>query len=634
MKKLISLLLSLIMVICVAGCSSSCKSDKDTVDNDDITSSDVGDDDDIGDDEDNDEDFDDEDFDDEDFDEDEDEDWEDWEETEGEDNNEEGNDDNTSSEDKKKGEWQVVEDYEQETLEVYNSETPINTEYRGFSSTIYHAFGFMKDDNTGRVYTDKMMNTELDRLVDTGVHYVRTRYDSHWMWTDSGYDWNSARFGYFCDYAKAMDDRDVDIILQVGWHFGQITRLTNNSIIDVDYLNGDGEDKYAESAGFDFSECSTYDEKYGTNFGTDYYVRIIKAARRYGYWVSETLNQLRARGINNVTHISYMVEPVNGYSYKIDTVTGEYLYDENNEKYNAAAGEENPQYLTFCRNMKNKMSELGTADTVEHMGTNETEYVYGLKFVLENDPTLFTTYTSHSYPKSTTTINDVYYYQFQPHCAEYIELLKDAGVYETTEFWLDEFNAHFDDYGKGSSDAYQGIQNAVCAIAAQQEGIENIVLWQLFDQLWTDKTTGGREFENGIHMTGNHPSLFVSATPYAEYYATGLFTKYNGYKNGTVYATNLEYVSAFGLYIGAVKLEDGNWTVSVVNMNADPYRVVVNFDEAINQTLYRHLCTATEVDPTPEAVLPDADKTFVNVGDEFTDVIPAGSLAIYTGVKG
>ena len=60
-------------------------------------------------------------------------------------------------------------------LHVYNNENPLSERYGGMSGTVWHAFGFMKDDKTNRVYTDKMMNIELDRLQNTGMHYCRTR---------------------------------------------------------------------------------------------------------------------------------------------------------------------------------------------------------------------------------------------------------------------------------------------------------------------------------------------------------------------------------------------------------------------------------------------------------------------------
>ena len=163
-----------------------------------------------------------------------------------------------------------------------------------------------------------------------------------------------------------------------------------------------------------------------------------------------------------------------------------------------------------------------------------------------------------------------------------------------------------------------------------------MIFWQLFDQLWTDNTSHGGEWEHGVHITGIVPTLFESPTPRDQYYTLGLFTKYNGYKNGTVYKTNnSQLIEDFaGIYIGAVKLEDGNWTVTVVNLDIMERNIKIKFDNAINRTLYRHQETVNTVKATPDAKLKDADATYLNVKDIVVDTVPAGSITVYTSIKG
>lgn len=137
-------------------------------------------------------------------------------------------------------------------------------------------------------------------------------------------------------------------------------------------------------------------------------------------------------------------------------------------------------------------------------------------------------------------------------------------------------------------------------------------------------------------MCGDIPSLFISATPYDQYYATGLFSKYNGYKNGKSYRTSLvdDAMMYEGVYIGAVQLEDGNWTITVVNLNIDEAYIDVTFGKAINKTLFRHVEAAGDVKATPDARLADADKCFKDVKNKMYDTIPGGSIVVYTSVKG
>lgn len=493
-------------------------------------------------------------------------------------------------------------------LYVYNNEKPITERYGGMSGTVWHAFGFMKDDVSGRVYTKKMMDTELDRLQHAGMHYCRTRYQSEWVWDyhQDAYNWNSKRFGYFCDYANALQDRDINILLQVGWHFGFVSDITSHSINEVSYLRGDGEDKYGESIGYNYAGLSSED------------ARITRAARRFGYFYAETLRKLRARGINNVSHLVYMTEPSNGYQ-------------------GAEKGAENEAYLIFSRAFKQKLIEEKIAGTVKHMGPNETSKTGNelFKYVVDNDPNLFDVYTVHDYPYLNSITDDVLHSVYGETLDSFVKHAKNGGIYGKKEFWLDEYDVKYTGQTGATSNGWEGLQNVYGNIMAQQRGIETTVFWQLIDQLWTDQTNSGTEFSEGIHICGDMPSLFVSAIPYDQYYATALFSRYNGYKNGKVYRTSYfeDAENYEGVYAGAVKLEDGSWTITVVNLNVDEAYIDLSFEKAINQTLYRHVFSTGEVKADPSARLADVDKYFTNVKDKVYDTIPGGSVTIYTGLK-
>lgn len=493
-------------------------------------------------------------------------------------------------------------------LHVYNNEKPLTTRYGGMSGTVWHAYGFMKDDKTGRVYTDKMMNTELERLQTAGMHYCRTRYASEWVWdpiTDN-YNFSSNRFGYFCDYAKALQDRDINVLLQVGWHFGFVSWINSHNIEEVEYLNGTGEDKFGESTGYNFSNLSSEE------------VRITKAARRFGYFYAETLRNLRARGINNISHLVYMTEPANGFQ-------------------GAPVGAENEAYVLFSRAFKQKLTEENLAHTVKHMGPNETSKTgdHLFKYVVDNAPDLFDVYTVHNYPVVNDTLNDTLYDVYGLTLDSFVGHAKKAGILGKKEFWLDEYDVSYPDKGKGSNNAWEGLQNVYGNLIAQQKGVETTVFWQLIDQLWTDSTSTNREFEDGIHVTGDIPSLFVSATPYDQYYATGLFSRYNGYKNGKSYRTSLvdDAMMYEGVYIGAVQLEDGNWTITVVNLNIDEAYLDISLDKALNKTMFRHVFDSAKNVADPSARLADVDKYFVNVKNKIFDTIPGGSVVVYTSLE-
>ena len=153
-------------------------------------------------------------------------------------------------------------------------------------------------------------------------------------------------------------------------------------------------------------------------------------------------------------------------------------------------------------------------------------------------------------------------------------------------------------------------------------------------------------------MCGAMPSLFMSDVPRGEYYMWGLFARYNGFKNGKVYRTNytdehrfrfkgdehdrvtsLDVVS--GLHLGVVQLENGGWTITVVNADSiEDRQFMIDFEKTLGGvTLYRHTENVYTCERNTGAVIADVDKVFVGVKDKLKDTIPAGTVAVYTTIK-
>ncbi|MEE1025720.1 MAG: hypothetical protein U0L55_01760 [Acutalibacteraceae bacterium] len=506
------------------------------------------------------------------------------------------------------------------SIKILNSEKPLTSQYRGVSGSIYHAFGHMLDDKTGRAYTDEMMDLELSRLQDAGVRFARTRYYTGWAWDGSGWDWNSKRMNYYWQYCKDLQERGINVVQSVGWHLGVITEMRSASIGEVPYIQSgqNYEDLYGESDGYDFSKCLN-----------DNYKMYAKKSLRLAYFQAETLKQAKARGIHNITHLLYFTEP----SYTDNTLV-------NPNKPGQKHGEEGleaDEYIFIVQTIQQKLKDEGVYNMVQHIGPNQGSKSHGdglLRYMLEKGcKDMFDVWTCHFYPKSSDITNNVFYDITDPVFESYVQPLKDVGIFGKVEFWVDEFYSN--QGGLGGDQAWVGLQNVVGFIAAQQRGINNFSLWQIFDQLWTDQNNTGGEFVNGIHVCGSAPSLFVSSIPRRQYYSTSLFAKYNGYQNGKSYRTNNDDLQMYtDLHVGAAQLEDGSWTITVVNAGIDDYDITVEFDKAIYQTLYRHVNNENTNIGTTAARLPDADKTFANVKNKFKDTIKGGCVAIYTGVKG
>lgn len=516
--------------------------------------------------------------------------------------------------------------YYTENLRVYNSEAPITEQYRGMSGSIYHAYGYMDDDRYGRKYTDAQRKIELDRLDDLGIRFARAMYSSNWVWdnTINAYNWDAERITSFWDYCKALQSRNINVVLQAGWHLGGFTQLDNYSISETFYIrdlthkNGAG-DLYGETVGYDFSQCKN-----------NAYELMARRSLRMGENLAQLILQAKARGINNISHFSYFVEP----SYPT-TITNN-MPDQTHPAYGYEGGSAD-EYIFVVQTIQQKLKERGVYDLVKHVGPNQcVNHGAGLlNYMLQRGLVdMFDVWTSHFYP-SAYSLDSTYYFDIvDPAYEGYTQTLKNANAFGKVEFWLDEFNVRSNGLKIGEDNAWNGIQSVVCAIAAQQRGIDNIILCAIFDQLWIDQKNTGGEFKNGIHVCGSAPSLFVSDIPKKQYYNMGLFTKYNGYKNGKVYRTNNEDLSWYGdIQVGAVQLEDGSWTITVVNLYLEPYKINVNFDKAINQTLYKHSQAANDITPTSAAELAKTEKVFKKVQTNFTDVVAPHSVTVYTGCE-
>lgn len=505
------------------------------------------------------------------------------------------------------------------TYTVPNASKPVIDSYRGMSATVWHAYGFMKDDKTGRVYTDEMMEIELDRLQRMGVHTCRTIMKSQWIWsaTANNWDFDSKRANYFYDYCKELQRRGMNIILNLGWDVEfaiEIVKEGKDAQEEVAYLNGRGDDVNGESVGYDFS---------GLN---EYWTRVTKSGLRYADLYAKLLTELRSRGINNIDYLLYFTEPSNR---KAD---GSY--------HPEGAGASAEQYTKLCRIISDALDKSGTVGNIKSVGACQGGANDGLvRYVIAHDPELFDILGSHHYPTATYITDNVYYEVADILWEKYIDAMKGANLFGRKEFWCDEYAANDSTTVKGEPDTspWNGLQAVVGLIASQRRGISNTISWQAADQLWTDSIYNEGEFREGVHMCGAMPSLFNSDIPRGEYYMWGLFSRYNGYQNGKVYYVDYteDDIHVFsGLHIGVVQLEDGNWTVTVVNADTEPSTFIIDFEKAIGRTLYRHTENVETCSPDSKALIADVDKVYMGVQDKFTDTIPGGTLAVYTTVKG
>lgn len=511
-----------------------------------------------------------------------------------------------------------------EELKIFNSKDPIMTNYMGASSTVYHCSSYMPD-KYGRQYTEEMATLEFDRLADVNMKFARTIFKSHWFWDSvkKCYNWENEHAEGFYRYAKELQDRGIGIVLTTGWHFTPIPAKKKDGVVTgYSYLTGINECLYIYGAepGVDnlYGELDVPDG-YFDGLDDDQ-IRIRKIGLRLGEFARQAVMECRKRGLNNIRYVLTFVEP-SGYGGPGVGLEGAYAH----ELANCVTGY---KYAFRKGGQTNDVLIMGPNQGGGHIGTlNE--------FMLKNYPDLYEVISGHNYthaPKDTQTDTfaedaDNTYSIFHNRMQKYDTLNRT--------YWNDEFQARSDNGTNGQPNAWNGLNACVSLLVGMQYRVQNTSWWQLFDQLWVDSTATNREFNGGIHITGMHPSLFVSSIPKPQYYATGIWTKYMNSDAATVYPVGTAGQNVMDLYsyiyMNALKdNETGLWTIVVVNASLEDTKFEITLDKAINQTLFRHVYETGEPRTSTAGHLADPDRVFKNVKNKLVDVVPPGSVSVYT----
>ena len=193
----------------------------------------------------------------------------------------------------------IISKYTDKIVTVNNASTPIHNNFQGIRSTTYHGTTFFPDVTHGRTYTDEEAAMEMDRLVDSGIDNVRTRFASQWMWDDStGWNWESSKMKAFYKWAKMLQDRDISITINASWHLNDFvlyyTSKSHSSIPEVNYLHGYNtaneitDDLYGEDENAAAIEAAGREIK--LNLTDEEYTHYSVAAARYGEWIKQGLN--------------------------------------------------------------------------------------------------------------------------------------------------------------------------------------------------------------------------------------------------------------------------------------------------------------------------------------------------------
>ena len=580
----------------------------------------------------------------------------------------------------------IISKFTDKIVNISDNSAPIYNNFQGIRSTIYHATTFFPDSH-GRTYTEAQAAVEMDRLVDTKVDNVRTRFASQWMWTSDGWDWDSTKMTAYYKWAKMLQDRDISITLQAGWHLHDFVYFYNqwvatekitykeansaghSSIPEVNYMHGYSDNasskvinKYGEDA--NAAAITAAGKSVGLGLTDEEYAHYSVAAARYAEWVRQGLNAFKAHGVYNVEYVLPFTET--GYSFtnpdtkEVDTT---YTYDE---------------WTLMVIALNDALEKEGNRNNYKFIGPAQSIYAYQnrLSFI----EYLYSKITDTDY-ENLLDINAMHQYTspntragykstvYEPYASYsladenfnyYNDVLVNSGVRDM-EFWCDEYFAHSPDAKWWNNVGMQMTQFAAGLTAGINTGVNRFLTWQMFDTLWDSEATHGdavltnsSEFSGGIHAVGTCPSLvhvdgkvcpkgedcactknynISSYVPRTTYYGINLIGKYMNNENAKVFATEVIDQATNdngGVYVSAIKNDYGKTVILVVNTMPTTSSVEVNLKNQCIINFNRYTYDPNEIVPTAEAKSLPSDKTIsLNGTNAFFDVIPAQSFAIY-----
>ena len=179
--------------------------------------------------------------------------------------------------------------------------------------------------------------------------------------------------------------------------------------------------------------------------------------------------------------------------------------------------------------------------------------------------------------------------------------------------------------------------------AAANTGIDRLLSWQIFDTLWTDATNTGGEFIGGVHVCGTSPSMisgnnlygyeqYASDVPRVTYYGLNLLGKYLSNRNAIVYSTvvtNGVDTTNGGVYVTAIKGNDGKTAILAVNTTHSGKNVTYNFEDVTDTEFVRYTYNPAGITPTADATSLPSDGTVTVTNGSFYDSVAPESFVIY-----
>lgn len=514
-------------------------------------------------------------------------------------------------------EWGEEEPEEEEAAEsiyidelmVLNDQAPVQKNFLGLNG-VYHCYPYMEITD-GRTYTEKQATYEINAIKQMGLNMVRSYYGTKYAYdaNTGGFNWESADMKAIYRWMQELQKADIEVSLNAGWALTQL--LSSN-------VDGRG----------------VWDFYNGVYVAGD----VDQTTKNYAKWMTDSLQQFRAHGCNNVTSLLLFTEPggFHGVRWGADAP-----YDGRWDGKSITEIEDPywQDYLRLTKALDKGLKDAGIRDDYLMVGPNEahtyesavdgTQYLPMFYNALTQANDYLDVFSHHNYITIPDMTSDVVAENVQLYWKERVDLTKEL---TGKPFWIDESNvrdnsAWGDTAGVRMENPWEAMQIAVMTAESAEIGVQNLILWSLATQNWNNNTTNSDAFLNGVQRTGAIPSPYLTYTPYPAYYGLSLLTKYFG--RGDVYMIEDALVHAT-----CEKSKDGEWTILAINMDFEETTFRLDFAEEIGkQTFYRYLYDTAQQVGTSDVAPIGADLGIKTDDGHFHDTLPGGSFAVYTTRK-
>jgi len=451
-----------------------------------------------------------------------------------------------------------------------------------------------------------MENMEIQMVRSYYDQSFSTYYDKSTR--SIGYDFDTDEMKGLVKWLKAMEERDIEVALNMGWSVGDVFNHHCTT--------------------YSYDDCGVHGNNYETSNNsfwclgrdTNPVYRTSTVAKAYGEWVAKSMDYLvNTCGFTNIKYLVMFTEPRQDYN-----LDGSY----NGQWQDYRILVESAHNALVDANLRNKFSLVGPNIGFTYNGS-KTDYLDKIDtvFSLESITDYIDIYSFHfyapSWPHFGVTADNPTDNNYRLYKSLLDSIISKVNKYDPgADYWLDEWNYA----GMFIDSTYYATQLAQAVVAALNSGTENVMLWQLFETKWPERNDTGGEFVNGVHKIGLAPTLTESEVPYDVYYGFSLLTKYMGKRGATVYSGH----GMSGVYTAMIENEDGTQSILAVNTNMSEKSINLQFGRKINGALFRHLYNPATVNPTASAEIIGADKVFTNFENCIKDILPAGAIAVYT----